>query len=63
MTTLDQQIDTSLQEILRRRKTKLTLVVVGLVVALGSMMALTALMYSPSAGDAGEDRIGAESFR
>jgi len=63
MTTLDAELDSSLKEIQRRRKTKLTLVVVGLVVAMGGMVALTALMYSSDdTPEINRDRIGAESF-
>ena len=63
MTLLDQQIDASLQDIVRRRKTKLMLVVFGLVLATGTMIGLTVLMYSPSTGNVGEDRVGAEPSR
>lgn len=63
MTLLDQQIDASLQDIARRRKTKLTLVVVGLLMAIGTMIGLTLLMYSPSGDDVSKDRVGTESPR
>lgn len=63
MTLLDEQIDASLQDIVRRRKTKLTLVVLGLVMATGTMIGLTLLMYSPSADNVSKDRSGAESSR
>jgi hypothetical protein len=46
-TTLDHQIDASLQEISKRRKTRMTFVVLGLVVALGTMIGMTVLMCSP----------------
>ena len=47
MTTLDQEIDASLRKIVKRRKTKLTLVVLGLIAAIGTMVGVTSLMYGP----------------
>jgi hypothetical protein len=63
MKTLDDEVDASLREISARRKTKLTLVIAGLVLATGGMIALTGLMYGSDTGEIGETRIGSESFK
>lgn len=62
MSKLDQELDASLRQIQKRRKTKLTLVVAGLVIGAGGMFALTSLMYSTSTDTVSPDRIGEESF-
>lgn len=62
-TALDDEIDTSLKEIERKRKAKLALTIGALILAGGGMLALTSLMYTSTPGDVSEDRIGEESFR
>ncbi len=62
-TALDDEIDTSLKEIERKRRGKLTLMVAALILAGGGMLALTSLMYTSTPGNVSEDRIGAKSFR
>lgn len=63
MSTLDQEIDTSLRELERRRKAKMKLVIAAIVLAGGGFFALTSLMYSSTPGEVDADRIGEEVFK
>lgn len=62
MTTLDQELDSSLREIERRRKAKLAGAVAGLVLVVATLLGFTWLMYSSSSGTVSEDRIGEQVF-
>ncbi len=62
MSRLDREVDASMHEIERRRKTKLTLVIAAMVLVAGGMLAMTSLMYSSTPGQVSQDRIGEESF-
>lgn len=62
MTNLDQEVDTSLRDLQRRRKTKLALAIAALFVGSAVMLGFTFAMYSSTPAEVDEDRIGEESF-
>lgn len=62
MTALDHEVDSSLRQIERRRKAKLTGAIAGLIVVVATMLGFTWLMYSSNSGTVGQDRIGEQVF-
>lgn len=62
MSTLNQQLNDSLEEIEHYRKVKFTVAVAAVVAAIVGLLALTSLMYSSTPADVDAGRIGVQAF-
>ena len=62
MSTLNEQLNASLEEMAQHRRLRFVLAIAALVAIIAGLLAFTSLMYSSTPADIGESRIGAQSF-
>jgi len=62
MSTLNEQLNASMEEIEHHRKVKFTLAIAATVAAIVGLLALTSLMYSSTPAEVEQGRIGAQAF-